>query len=426
MTSAQAVYPVAPGHQRTAAAKPFDVEVVRADFPILGEVVRGKTIAYLDNAATTQKPRQVIEAESNYYEHANANVHRAVHALAERSTKAFEGARRTVQRFLGAHDEREIVFTRGATEGINLVAASFGRTRVGAGDEVVVTTMEHHSNIVPWQMLCTEKGAKLVVVPVSDSGELDLAAYEQLLGARTKMVAVTHVSNALGTINPVADIVAMAKAHGVPVLIDGAQATPHVAVRVQELGCDFYVFSGHKVYGPTGIGVLYGKLEHLETMPPWQGGGDMILSVSFAKTLYNKPPYKFEAGTPHIAGAVGLAAALDYVTKVGLDAIASHEHELVTYASEQLSGIEGLRLIGTARNKAGVVSFVLDRAHPHDIATIVDQAGVAIRSGHHCAQPLMERLNVSATARASFALYNTRDDVDRLVEALREVRKVFA
>jgi cysteine desulfurase / selenocysteine lyase len=403
----------------------LDVARLREDFPILAEQIRGKTIAYLDNAATTQKPRAVLEALARYYAHDNANVHRAVHALAARSTKAFDEARRTVQRFLGAKDEREIIFLRGATEGLNLVAQTFGRERVRAGDEVLVTHMEHHSNIVPWQMLCDEKGAKLRVIPVSDEGELDLSALDGLLSARTRILALTHVSNALGTVNPIADIVKQAHAKGIPVVVDGAQAAPHVAVDVQALGCDFYAFSGHKVYGPTGIGALYGKLEHLQAMPPWQGGGDMILSVSFEKTIYNQPPFKFEAGTPNIAGAVGLAAAISYVTGVGLGAIAAYEQELLAYATAELSKVAGLRIIGTAPHKAAVVSFVLAGVHPHDIATIIDEAGIAIRSGHHCAQPLMERFGVAATARASFAFYNTSEEVDRLALALREVRKVF-
>jgi len=403
----------------------IDLARVREDFPILAEQVRGRCVAYLDNAATTQKPRAVLDALNHYYAHDNANVHRAVHVLAERATRAFEGARGVAQQFVNARDPREIVFVRGATEAVNLVAATFGRTHVTEGDEIVLSVMEHHSNIVPWQMLCTEKRARLVVVPVSDAGELDLAAYERLLSPRTKLVAMTHVSNALGTVTPIARMIELAHARGVPVLVDGAQAAPHVAIDVQALDCDFYVLSGHKVYGPTGIGVLYGKLAHLEAMPPWQGGGDMILSVTFEKTLYNTPPHKFEAGTPDIAGAVGLAAAFRYVTGLGLAHIAAHERDLVEYASRELARVRGLRLIGTAPDKAGVVSFVLDDVHPHDIATIVDQAGVAIRSGHHCAQPLMERFGVAATARASFALYNTRDDVDRLVAAIADVRKVF-
>ena len=405
--------------------KGYDVARVREDFPILAERVRGKSLVYLDNAATTQKPRAVIDAIAHYYEHDNANVHRAVHALSERSTKAYDEARRKVKRFLNARDEREIVFVRGATEGMNLVAQTFGRARVKAGDEVVVSGLEHHSNIVPWQLLCEEKGAKLRVIPVTDRGELDLDALPGLLGDRTRLVAVGHVSNALGTVNPVREIIARAHERGVPVLVDGAQAVPHLAVDVQALDADFYAFSGHKVYGPTGIGVLYGKLAHLAAMPPWQGGGDMILSVSFEKTLYAEPPTRFEAGTPDIAGAIGLGVALDYVSGLGLPAIAAHEHVLLEAATAALSKVPGLRIIGQARDKAAVVSFVLEGVHPHDLATIVDQQGVAIRSGHHCAQPVMERFCVPATARASFGLYNTVEEVDRLVAALAEARKVF-
>jgi cysteine desulfurase/selenocysteine lyase len=407
------------------AHRPFELRAVRADFPILGEVVRGKPLVYLDNAATTQKPKAVLDALTHYYEHDNANVHRAVHALSERATKDYDQARRKVQRFVNAKDEREIVFVRGATEAINLVAQTFGRARVRAGDEVVVSGLEHHSNIVPWQMLCEEKNAKLRVLPVTDSGELDLTALDGLLGARTRLLAIGHVSNALGTINPVRELIARAHERAIPVLVDGAQAAPHLAIDVEDLGADFYAFSGHKVYGPTGIGVLYGRLEHLAAMPPWQGGGDMILTVTFEKTTYNEPPFKFEAGTPDIAGAIGLGAALDYVQALGLDAIASHEHTLLDYATRELTRVRGLRIIGTAARKAGVISFVLEGIHPHDLATVVDQAGVAIRSGHHCAQPVMDRFGVPATARASFGLYNTTAEVDALVAALGEARNVF-
>jgi cysteine desulfurase / selenocysteine lyase len=404
----------------------YDVARVRADFPILAERIHNTVLAYLDNAATTQKPQAVIDALTAYYCHDNANVHRAVHVLSARATKAYEEARRQVQRFIGAKDEREIVFVRGATEAVNLVAQTFARVRVREGDEVVVSGLEHHSNIVPWQMLCNERGPRLRVIPVADSGDLALDRLDDLLTARTRMLAITHVSNALGTVVPVREVIARAHERGVPVLIDGAQAVPHVPVDVQALDADFYVFSGHKVYGPTGIGVLYGKLAHLESMPPWQGGGDMILTVTFEKTTYNAPPYKFEAGTPDIAGAVGLGAALAYVSKVGLAPIAQHEQALLDHATHVLSQIPGVRVIGTSAHKAAVLSFVLEGVHPHDIATIVDRAGVAIRSGHHCAQPVMDRFAVPATARASFALYNTFEEVDRLAAAIEEARKVFS
>jgi cysteine desulfurase/selenocysteine lyase len=403
----------------------FDVGRARADFPLLGTSVHGRPLAYLDNAATTQKPRAVIDAIARFYETANANVHRGVHALSEEATRQFEGARRVVQRFVNAREAREIVFVRGATEGINLVARTFGQARVGAGDEVAITLLEHHSNIVPWQLLCEEKRARLRAVPITDAGELVLEELERLLGPRTRLLAVAHVSNALGTINPVREIVALAHARGIPVLVDGAQAVPHLPVDVQEIGCDFYTFSGHKVYGPTGIGVLYGKAEHLEAMPPWQGGGDMIASVSLEKTVYNRIPYKFEAGTPDVAGAVGLAAALEYLSDLGIEDVARHERALLAHATRALAAVEGARLIGTAREKASVLSFVLESAHAHDVGTILDREGIAIRTGHHCAQPLMQRFGVPATARASLALYNTREDVDRLVAGLARVREVL-
>jgi cysteine desulfurase / selenocysteine lyase len=404
----------------------FDLEKVRRDFPILRQRVHGRTLVYLDNAATSQKPQVVIDAISRYYERDNANIHRGVHFLSEHATEEYEGARRKVQSFLNAADASEIIFVRGATEAINLVAQTYGRTNVHAGDEVLITTMEHHSNIVPWQILCQEKGARLRVAPISDSGELLLEDFENLLGPRTKIVAVTHVSNALGTITLVQRIIEMAHRGNIPVLVDGAQALPHLKVDVQALDCDFYVFSGHKVYGPTGIGVLYGKSALLDAMPPYQGGGDMISSVTFEKTIYNKLPYKFEAGTPHVAGAIGLGAAIDYVNGLGKDNIAAHEHALLAYATETVSAIPGIRLIGTAREKAGVLSFVLDSIHPHDIGTVLDQEGIAIRTGHHCAQPVMQRFGIAATARASFALYNTREEVDALVEGIQKVREVFA
>ncbi len=411
----------------TAAGVPssLDVARVRADFPILSRLIRGKPLVYLDNAATTQKPRAVIDTITRYYETTNANIHRGVHFLSERATEEHDAARRTVQKFLGAAHSNEIIFVRGATEGINLVAQTYGRANVKAGDEILITGMEHHSNIVPWQMLCEEKGAKLRVVPLNDRGEIHLDELANLLGPKTKLLALTHVSNALGTINPIRGIVELAHAHKVPVLVDGAQAVPHLPVNVQELGVDFYAFSGHKIYGPTGIGVLYGKAELLEAMPPYQGGGDMIASVTFEKTLYNKIPYKFEAGTPDVAGAIALGAALDYVTGLGLTAIAAHEEDLLSYATSVVSAIPGVRLIGTAKHKAGVLSFTLDEIHPHDIGTILDQEGIAIRTGHHCSQPVMQRFAIPATARASFALYNTREEVDALVRGIEKVREVF-
>ncbi len=404
----------------------LDVERVRADFPILQQEVHGKPLVYLDSAATSQKPRGVIDAIARYYLDDNSNVHRGVHLLSERATQAYEAAREKVQRFVSAAHAHEIIFVRGTTEAINLISQTYGRTRVRSGDEIVVTVMEHHSNIVPWQMLCEEKGAVLRVAPMDDDGTLRVDELERLIGPRTKLVALGHVSNALGTIHPVHRIIEMAHRKKVPVLLDGAQAVPHVAIDVQALGCDFYAFSGHKLFGPTGIGVLYGRSELLEEMPPWQGGGDMISSVTFEKTTYNKLPYKFEAGTPDIAGAIGLGAAIDYVSGLGLDAIAAHEHDLLTYATEALRKVPGLRLIGTAKEKASVLSFLLGDVHPHDIGTVLDREGIAIRTGHHCAQPLMRRLGVAATARASLAFYNRREDVDALVAGLHKVREVFA
>ena len=403
----------------------FDVDRVRADFPILRQQVRGCPLVYLDNAATSQKPKAVIDAIVRYYEHDNSNIHRGVHYLSERATEEFEAARKVLQSFLGAARPAEIIFVRGATEAINLVAQTYGRTHVAAGDEVLITAMEHHSNIVPWQLLCEEKGAKLRVAPINDDGDLVLEEFEPLLGPRTKIVAVGHISNALGTINPVATITRMAHAKKIPVLVDGAQAVPRVAVNVQELDCDFYAFSGHKAYGPTGIGVLYGKAALLEQMPPYQGGGDMISSVTFEKTIYNKVPHKFEAGTPNISGAVGLRAAIEYLDHVGMDHIAAHEHELLQYATDAISEIPGVRLVGTAKQKAGLISFVMDGVHPHDIGTILDQEGIAIRTGHHCAQPVMERFGVDATARASFGLYNTKQEIEALVRGIQKVHEVF-
>ena len=409
----------------TSVRPAFDVHAVRADFPILDGLVRGKPLVYLDNAATTQKPRAVVDRIARFYLRENANVHRGVHLLSERATDAYEHARSAVSRFVHAADPKEIVFVRGTTEAINLVAHCYGRTHVAAGDEVLITAMEHHSNIVPWQIVCAETGARLRVVPITDAGELRLDEYERLLSPRTKIVAVVHVSNALGTINPVQQIARLAHERGIPVLVDGAQAVAHMPVDVQALECDFYAFSGHKIFGPTGIGVLYGKASLLDAMPPYQGGGDMISSVTFERTLYNVVPYRFEAGTPNIAGAIGLAAALEYVETVGLDRIAAHERELLAYGTDALSQIRGLRLTGTAPDKADILAFVLDGVHPHDIGTILDREGIAIRTGHHCCQPLMDRLGVPATARASLALYNTRGDIDALAAALDKVGEVF-
>jgi cysteine desulfurase / selenocysteine lyase len=406
--------------------KELDVEKVRRDFPILSSEIHGKKLVYLDNAATSQKPKIVIEALSRYYEQGNANIHRGVHFLSEQATGEHERARRTVQTFVNAADASEIVFVRGATEAINLVAQTYGRAQVRTGDEVLITAMEHHSNIVPWQILCEEKEAKLRVAPINDDGELLLDEFENLLGPRTKIVAVTHVSNALGTVNPVDQIVEMAHRRNIPVLIDGAQGVPHLKVDVQALDCDFYVFSGHKMYGPTGIGVLYGKSALLDGMPPYQGGGDMISSVTFEKTIYNKLPFKFEAGTPNVAGAIALGAAIEYLNGLGMDKIAEHEHELLAYATKLVSAVPGVRLIGTAEERAGVLSFVVEGIHPHDIGTILDQEGIAIRTGHHCAQPLMQRFHIPATARSSFALYNTKEEVDTLADGIRKVQEVFA
>jgi len=404
----------------------LDVAKIRDDFPILKQFVHGKPLVYLDNAATSQKPQAVIDSLVQYYTTTNANVHRGVHTLSQQATEDYEGARAKVRQFIGAAEDREIIFVRGTTEGINLVAQTYGRRNIGPGDEIIVSNMEHHSNIVPWQMLCEEKGALLRVVPINDDGELLLDEYEKLLGPRTKLVSMVHQSNSLGTILPVAQIIAMAHSHGVPVLLDGAQSVPHLPVNVQQLGCDFLVFSGHKLYGPTGIGVLYGKAELLEAMPPFQGGGEMIKSVTFEKTIYNDLPNKFEAGTPNIAGAIALGAAVDYVTELGIDRIQAYEHELLEYGTRALSDISALRIIGTAAEKAGVLSFVMDGVHPHDIGTILDTEGVAIRTGHHCTQPLMERFQIPATARASLAFYNTREDIDVLVKAIDRVIEVFS
>jgi cysteine desulfurase / selenocysteine lyase len=403
----------------------WDVERIRKDFPALHQQVHGKPLVYLDNAATSQKPQAVIDALVAYYTFDNSNVHRGVHLLSERATEAYEGARARIQRHLNAASPREIVFVRQATEGINLVMASYGRRFVGAGDEIVISAIEHHANIVPWQMLCEDKGAQLRVVPIDDRGDLIMEEYVRLLGPRTKLVAMTQVSNALGTVTPIKDIIALAHQQDVPVLVDGAQAVPHQPVDVRDLDCDFYVFSGHKAYGPTGIGVLYGKEQWLERMPPFQGGGDMIKSVTFEKTTYNELPYKFEAGTPHIAGAIGLAVGLEYIAGLGLEQIRDYEHELLAYGTELLSAIPGVRLIGTARHKAAVLSFVLDGVHAHDLGTILDQQGVAVRAGHHCAMPVMQRFGVPATARASMAFYNTRGELETLAAAIEGAREIF-
>ncbi len=402
------------------------VERIRQDFPTLQEKVRGRPLVYLDNAATSQKPQVVIDSITRYYLSVNSNVHRGVHFLSELATQAYESARSRMRQFLNAAHDREIIFTRGTTESINLVAHSFGRSRVRAGDEVLISAMEHHSNIVPWQMVCEERGARLRVIPITDAGELILDEYERLLKDRTRLVALTYVSNALGTINPVKQIIAMAHRRGIPVLLDGAQAAPHMRVDLQDLDCDFFALSGHKMFGPTGIGILYGKADLLEAMPPYQGGGDMISAVTFEKTLYNSLPYKFEAGTPNIAGAIGLGEAIEYVQRIGMDRIAAHEAGLLAYGTELLSAIPGLRIIGTAKEKAGVLSFVLEGIHAHDIGTILDHEGIAIRAGHHCAMPVMKRFGVAATARASLAFYNTRGELDALAKGIHKAIEVFA
>jgi cysteine desulfurase/selenocysteine lyase len=397
----------------------------RADFPALAQQVHGRRLVYLDNGATTQKPRRVIDAIARYYEEDNANVHRGVHVLSERATVAYEGARETVRRFLNARSVSEIIFTRNATESINLVARAWGDANVRAGDEILITAMEHHSNIVPWQQLCARTGATLRAVPIDDRGELVAGEFERLLSARTKLAAFTHVSNALGTVNPIRQMVEQAKDAGAAVLIDGSQAVNHMAVDVQSIGADFYVFTGHKLYGPTGIGVLHGREEVLDRMPPFMGGGDMIRTVTLEGSTWNDLPYKFEAGTPHIAGAIGLGAAISYVSAIGFDVIGAHETALVNDAAERIAQVDGLQLIGTPRQRAGLVSFIMDGIHPHDIGTIVDREGVAIRTGHHCAQPVMDRFGLAATARASFALYNTTEDVDALIAALQRVRALM-
>jgi len=404
----------------------FDVEKVRADFPILHTMIHGHPLVYLDNAATSQKPNAVIQAIVDYYRRDNANIHRGVHSLSQLATEAFETARTTVQSFLHAVSSSEIVFVRGATEAINLVAQTYGRQHVGQGDEVLITAMEHHSNIVPWQILCEEKGATLRVAPIDERGELLLDEFATLLSPCTKFVSVTHVSNALGSINPVKLLVRMAHSLCIPVLVDGAQAAPHFPIDVRDIGCDFYVFSGHKVYGPTGIGVLYGKAALLEEMPPYQGGGEMISSVTFEKTIYNKAPHKFEAGTPDIAGVIGLGAAITYIDRLGIGAIGAYEHELLMHATQMLAEVPGLRVIGTGREKASLVSFVMEGIHPHDIGTILDQEGIAVRTGHHCAQPVMDRFGIPATVRASFGLYNTKEEIDTLARCIEKVRGILS
>jgi cysteine desulfurase/selenocysteine lyase len=409
-----------------ALASEYDVAKIRADFPILQREIYGKPLVYLDNAATSQKPRQVIDKLVHYHSAENSNVHRGVHFLSQVASQSYEESRVKIQRHINARSNEEIVFVRGATEAINLVAATFGRKNVGEGDEILISAMEHHSNIVPWQILCQEKGARLRVIPMNDRGELLLDHFADLLNERTRLVGIVHMSNALGTVNPVREIIETAHQAGVPVLVDGAQSIAHSKIDVQEMDCDFFAFSGHKIYGPNGIGVLYGKAELLRRMPPYQGGGDMINSVTFEKTTYSDLPYRFEAGTPNIAGAIGLGAAFDYVNEIGIERIAEHERDLLKYATRALSHVPGLRIIGTAAKKASVISFILDSAHPHDIGTIVDHEGIAIRTGHHCAQPVMDRLGIPATARASVAMYNTREEIDALVRALYKVIELFS
>ncbi len=411
--------------QGSAFAPAYDVQKVRADFPILTQKVHGKPLVYLDNANTTQKPQSVIDTLTRYYSESNANVHRASHTLGERATVAYEGARGKIQHFLNAAHEEEIIYTRSATESINLVAQTYGRKNIGEGDEVIISAMEHHANIVPWQMLCTEKGAKLRVIPINDAGELLMEEYAKMLNPRTKFVGITHMSNALGTVNPVVEIIEMAHAHGVPVLVDGAQSAYHRQIDVRALDCDFFVFSGHKLYGPTGIGILYGKRALLDEMPPWQGGGDMIRTVTFEKTVYADPPYRFEAGTPHIAGGIGLGSAVDYLSDLGMANIAAYEHELMAYGTEALMAIPGLRMIGTAQEKASVYSFVLENIHPNDVGEVLDREGVAVRIGQHCAHPVLARFGVPATIRASLGCYNTPEEIDALVRALHKAIRLI-
>ena len=414
-----------PVTQIQANCSTLDINAVRADFPVLQQQIHGNPLAYLDNAATTQKPAQVIAAVDDYYRHYNSNIHRGVHTLSEKATAAYEGARKKIQTFINAASKKEIIFVRGTTEAINLVAQSYGRPTLQPGDEIIISEMEHHSNIVPWQLLCEQTGSILKIVPINENGELIMEEYEKLLNEKTKIVAIVHISNALGSINPVKKIIDMAHTYGAIVLVDGAQAVAHTPVDVQSLGCDFYAFSGHKLFGPTGTGILYGKQSLLEQMPPYQGGGDMIKMVTFNKTTYNVLPYKFEAGTPHIAGFIGLGTAIDYVTRIGLENISTWENDLLQYATKVTSDIKGLRLIGTAKYKTSILSFTLKGIHPHDIGTILDHEGLAIRAGHHCAMPVMEHFRVPATARASFSFYNTRAEVDRLVQGLKKCQEIF-
>ncbi|TAL70005.1 MAG: cysteine desulfurase [Bacteroidetes bacterium] len=404
----------------------FDVNKIRQDFPILSRLVNGKPLVYFDNAATTQKPKAVIDKLNDYYSNINSNVHRGVHYLSETASKEYEDTRKLVQSFINAGSSNEIIYTRGTTESINLVAATYGRANIKEGDEVLITHMEHHSNIVPWQLLCEEKGAKLKVVPINDDGELMLSEFDKLINEKTKFVSVVHISNSLGTVNPIKKIIGKAHKINIPVLVDAAQSIQHTNVNVQELDCDFLAFSGHKMYGPTGIGILYGKKELLEKMPPYQGGGDMILSVSFEKTLFNTIPYKFEAGTPHIAGVIGLSEAIKYIRNVGIDNISKYEADVLKYATEAISEIKEVKIIGTAKEKSSILSFVIDGIHPHDIGTFLDRDGVAIRTGHHCTEPIMRRFNVPATSRASFAFYNLKEEVDVFVKSLRNVIKLFS
>ena len=399
---------------------PFDIEKIRKDFPILSRKIHGEALVYLDNAATSQKPQFVIDIINKYYTHDNSNIHRGVHYLSQNATEAFESSRERIKEFINAPQAKQVLFTKGTTDAINLVANAYGRKFVGKGDEIIISTMEHHSNIVPWQMLCDEKEAILHIIPINDKGEIIFEAFEKLLSEKTKLVSIVHISNALGTINPVKEIIKKAHAFNVPVLIDGAQAVQHMKVDMQELDCDFYAFSGHKVFGPTGIGILYGKEELLNKMTPYQGGGDMIKTVTFEKTTYNELPHKFEAGTPNIEGGIALGAAVDYINSIGIENITTYEKELLEYATEKLSAIEGLKIIGTAEEKASVISFIIDGVHHYDIGVILDQLGIAVRTGHHCTQPLMERFNIQGTIRASFALYNTKEEVDVLVKGIEK------
>jgi cysteine desulfurase / selenocysteine lyase len=409
----------------TSNNKVYDVEKIRNDFPILKTTVHGKPLVYLDNAATTQKPQYVIDKANNYYKKYNANIHRGVHALSQEATEAFEESRIIVKKFINALGKNEIIFTRGTTESVNLVASTYGRVNINEGDEIIISHMEHHSNIVPWQMLCLEKNAKLRVIPINDDGELILEEFQKMINNRTKFVSVVYASNTLGTVNPIKKIIDLAHSQNIPVMLDAAQAVNHLPIDVQELDCDFLAFSGHKLYGPTGIGILYGKVNHLDAMPPYMGGGDMISKVSFEETTYNELPHKFEAGTPHISGAIGLGAAIEYIEKIGLENIARHENELLLYATKAVSDLAGLKIIGTAKEKISVLSFHFENVHPHDVGTFLDFEGVAIRTGHHCTQPLMKRFNIPATSRASFGMYNTKEEVDILVAGLKKILEVF-